>query len=35
MDGGFREYFTTLPEDRIRFLDEFLTTLEEFLEKRQ
>ncbi len=34
MDGGFREYFMNLPEERIRFLDEFLTILEQFLKKR-
>jgi DNA-binding MarR family transcriptional regulator len=34
MDGGFRNYFMGLPEDRIRFLDEFLTILEQFLKKR-
>ena len=35
MDGGFREYFTHLPEEKIRFLDEFLSTFETFLKKRQ
>ncbi|MBN1635996.1 MAG: winged helix-turn-helix transcriptional regulator [Deltaproteobacteria bacterium] len=34
MDGGFKEYFTNLPEDKIRFLDEFLSLIEAFLEKR-
>ena len=34
MDGGFRAYFKSLPEDRIKFLDEFLTMLEGFLKKR-
>jgi DNA-binding MarR family transcriptional regulator len=33
MDGGFRDYFVDLPEDKIRFLDEFLSSLEEFLKK--
>lgn len=33
MDGGFREYFMRLPEEKIRFLDEFLSTLEIFLGK--
>ena len=35
MDGGFREYFMNLSEERIRFLDEFLTILEQFLKKRK
>jgi DNA-binding MarR family transcriptional regulator len=34
MDGGFRHYFMGLSEERIRFLDEFLTILEQFLKKR-
>jgi DNA-binding MarR family transcriptional regulator len=34
MDGGFREYFVNLPEDRILFMEEFLSLLEQFLEKR-
>lgn len=33
MDGGFRKYFVNLPEDRIRFLEEFLSILEGFLQK--
>lgn len=35
MDGGFRDYFMGLPEERIRFLDEFLTILEQFLKRRK
>jgi DNA-binding MarR family transcriptional regulator len=34
MDGGFRDYFFNLPEDKIHFLDEFLSILEQFLKKR-
>ena len=34
MDGGFRKYFVNLPEDKIRFLEEFLSLLEQFLKKR-
>jgi len=34
MDGGFREYFFNLPENKIRFMDEFLSFLEHFLKKR-
>ena len=34
MDGGFRDYFVNLPEDKIRFMDEFLSLLEQFLKKR-
>ncbi len=34
MDGGFKNYFTNLPEDKIRFLDEFLSMVEMFFEKR-
>ena len=34
MDGGFRDYFVNLPEDKIRFMDEFLSILEQFLKKR-
>jgi len=34
MDGGFREYFFNLPEDKIRFMDDFLSFLEHFLKKR-
>ncbi|MFH0786719.1 MAG: MarR family winged helix-turn-helix transcriptional regulator [Pseudomonadota bacterium] len=34
MDGGFRNYFVNLPEDKIRFMDEFLSILEQFLKKR-
>ena len=34
MDGGFREYFVNLPEDKIRFMGEFLQMLEQFLKKR-
>jgi DNA-binding MarR family transcriptional regulator len=33
MDGGFRDYFVNLSEDRIRFLEEFLSILEKFLQK--
>jgi DNA-binding MarR family transcriptional regulator len=35
MDGGFRNYFMSLSEERIRFLDEFLTILEQFLKRRK
>jgi DNA-binding MarR family transcriptional regulator len=34
MDGGFRDYFVNLPADKIRFMDEFLSILEQFLKKR-
>jgi DNA-binding MarR family transcriptional regulator len=34
MDGGFRDYFVHLPEDKIKFLEEFLSILEKFLKKR-
>ncbi len=34
MDGGFRGYFVNLPEDKVRFMDEFLSSLEQFLKKR-
>lgn len=34
MDGGFRDYFVNLPEEKIRFLDDFLSLLEQFLKKR-
>jgi DNA-binding MarR family transcriptional regulator len=34
MDGGFRDYFINLPEDKIRFMEEFLSMLEQFLKKR-
>lgn len=34
MDGGFRNYFINLPEDKIRFMEEFLSILEQFLKKR-
>ena len=34
VDGGFRNYFVHLPEDKIRFLEEFLSILEQFLKKR-
>ncbi len=33
MDGGFRDYFMNLSDERIRFLDEFLTILEQFLKR--
>jgi DNA-binding MarR family transcriptional regulator len=35
MDGGFRDYFMGLSEERIRFLEEFLTMLEQFLKRRK
>jgi DNA-binding MarR family transcriptional regulator len=35
MDGGFRDYFVHLPEDKVRFMDEFLSLLEQFLKKRR
>jgi DNA-binding MarR family transcriptional regulator len=34
MDGGFRDYFVNLPADKIRFMEEFLSMLEQFLKKR-
>jgi DNA-binding MarR family transcriptional regulator len=34
VDGGFRDYFVHLPEEKIRFLEEFLSNLEQFLKKR-
>jgi DNA-binding MarR family transcriptional regulator len=34
VDGGFRDYFVNLPEDKIRFMGEFLSILEQFLKKR-
>jgi DNA-binding MarR family transcriptional regulator len=34
MDGGFRDYFVHLPGDKIKFLEEFLSILEQFLKKR-
>jgi DNA-binding MarR family transcriptional regulator len=34
MDGGFRDYFMGLSKEQIKFLDEFLTMLEQFLKKR-
>ena len=34
MDGGFKNYFTGLPQDKIRFLDEFLSVVEDFFENR-
>ncbi len=34
IDGGFRDYFVNLPEEKIRFMDEFLSLLEQFLKKR-
>jgi DNA-binding MarR family transcriptional regulator len=34
MDGGFRDYFVNLSEEKIRFMDEFLSLLEQFLKKR-
>lgn len=33
LDGGFRDYFFSLPQDKIRFLDEFLSSLEQFLKQ--
>ncbi len=33
MDGGFKEYFTSLPEAKLQFLNGFLTEVEEFLNK--
>jgi len=35
VDGGFRDYFVNLPEEKIRFMDEFLSLLEQFLKKRE
>jgi len=34
MDGGFRDYFMNLPEDKLRFLEEFLSRVKTFLKKR-
>lgn len=34
MDGGFKAYFTGLPEEKLVFMDNFLTMLENFLGKR-
>jgi DNA-binding MarR family transcriptional regulator len=34
MDGSFREYLLSLPEDKVRFMDEFLSIFEQFLKKR-
>ena len=34
MDGGFLKYFVHLPAEKVRFLDEFLSSLEDFLIKR-
>lgn len=34
MDGGFKNYFFKLPGDKLRFLDEFLSQVEEFFKKR-
>ena len=34
MDGGFKEYLTQLPPDKIQFLDEFMTMIERFFIKR-
>jgi hypothetical protein len=33
MDGGFKEYFQNLDQDRIDFVVEFLAKFEVFLEK--
>jgi DNA-binding MarR family transcriptional regulator len=34
VDGGFRDYFMNLPDDKIKFLEDFLTSLEQFLKQR-
>jgi DNA-binding MarR family transcriptional regulator len=34
MDGGFRQYFTNLPEDKIRFLYDLLNQVESFFLKQ-
>jgi DNA-binding MarR family transcriptional regulator len=34
MDGGFREYLFALSEEKIKFMDEFLSILEQFLRKK-
>ncbi|MCP5103216.1 MAG: winged helix-turn-helix transcriptional regulator [bacterium] len=34
MDGGFKDYFLSLEQDKLDFLDEALGKMEEFLEKR-
>jgi DNA-binding MarR family transcriptional regulator len=33
VDGGLRNYFVHLPDDKIKFLGEFLSILEQFLKK--
>jgi DNA-binding MarR family transcriptional regulator len=34
VDGGFRNYFVHLPDDKIRFSGGFLSILEQYLKKR-
>ena len=34
MDGGFREYFNGLPDEKIHFLHEVLSVVEDFLKNR-
>lgn len=34
MDGGFKDYFQSLEQEKIDFLDEFLTKVETFLKQR-
>jgi DNA-binding MarR family transcriptional regulator len=33
MDGGFKKYFSELPEEKIHFLDEVLSVIEAFLKR--
>ena len=33
MDGGFKDYFTSLSQDRIDFLVEFMARVEDFLKR--
>jgi hypothetical protein len=33
MDGGFKEYTTNLEEEKIAFLLEFMTRVEDFLNR--
>jgi DNA-binding MarR family transcriptional regulator len=34
VDGGFRDFFMSLPDDKIKFLEDFLTSFEQFLKQR-
>ena len=33
MDGGFKNYFSGLPDEKLRFLDEVLSVVEDFMKK--